>query len=303
MAATGHRFRDHGQPADCLITWARSRGRRDLGPAPAVPEMGDSRSDQVTAEARRSLDVDLDAQTSARGTAPGYSTSTWASPAWMCEVWNAACGRSQRRGRHQLRHARMGQRCTLRSRGLARHRLGIRVRPLGSGCARSITSIARSTPNARHRRRERAVAIGGSWAADPNFSQDHGHRARKRVFQPASIRRTSKRWAQTEASSRFERGGDVNARQPHRACGGILKRLGRHKGRSAHRSVSPARQPLQLGWRIPHRARVGQNIPSATFRDSSSRSASPSRSARVPRRAGQLRYRASGSTCARRRLD
>ena len=62
---------------------------------------------------------------------------------------------------------------------------------------------------------DRAVAIAGR---DGRAELRDFRRRRRRIvlesayFQPASVRRTSKRLGlKTEASSRFERGGDVNA--------------------------------------------------------------------------------------------
>lgn len=86
-------------------------------------------------------------------------------------------------------------------------------------------------------------------------------------FQPASVRRTSKRLGlKTEASSRFERGADVNAPPAGVARAAAVFReigAGRPLGPLVDRYPSP-RRPLQLRLRASRIARIlGQQIPPA----------------------------------------
>ena len=114
---------------------------------------------------------------------------------------------------------------------------------------------------------ERAVAIGGVMGGqNSEISQATTTIALESAyFQPASIRRTSKRLGlKTEASSRFERGGDVNAPPDGIArAAALFQRLGAGTpaGPLIDRYPVP-RQPLQLRLRASRIARLlGQNIP------------------------------------------
>ena len=86
-------------------------------------------------------------------------------------------------------------------------------------------------------------------------------------FQPASVRRTSKRLGlKTEASSRFERGGDVNAPPAGIArAAALFEKIGAGSllGGIIDRYPAP-RQPRQLRLRASRIARVlGQEVPAA----------------------------------------
>lgn len=119
---------------------------------------------------------------------------------------------------------------------------------------------------------ERASAIGGVMGGlDSEIgSQTTKIALESAYFQPASIRRTSKRLGlRTEASSRFERGGDINA-----PPGGIVRaaalfaRIGAAApaGGLIDRYPSP-RRPIELALRADRIARLlGQAVPADAVR-------------------------------------
>jgi len=116
---------------------------------------------------------------------------------------------------------------------------------------------------------ERASAIGGVMGGAD--SEIDGRTTRialeSAYFQPASVRRTSRRLGlKTEASSRFERGGDVNAPPSGIARAAALFHkmgAGRPVGPCIDRYPSPPK-PLQLRLRASRIARVlGQAVPAA----------------------------------------
>jgi phenylalanyl-tRNA synthetase beta chain len=113
---------------------------------------------------------------------------------------------------------------------------------------------------------ERAVAIGGVMGGQDT---EIGPSTRRMVlesayFHPSSIRRTSKRLnLKTEASTRFERGGDINA--PLQGLDRAAALLGQIAAVQAHGTtdVYPvAPQPLELQLRAERIARVlGHSVP------------------------------------------
>jgi phenylalanyl-tRNA synthetase beta chain len=116
---------------------------------------------------------------------------------------------------------------------------------------------------------ERVLALGGVMGG--HDSEISGRTSRialeSAYFQPASVRRTSKRLGlKTEASSRFERGGDVNAPPAGIArAAALFEKIGagRPLGAIVDRYPSPKR-PLQLRLRAARIARVlGQDVPAA----------------------------------------
>jgi phenylalanyl-tRNA synthetase beta chain len=116
---------------------------------------------------------------------------------------------------------------------------------------------------------ERVLAVGGVMGGhDSEISATTTRIALESAyFQPASVRRTSKRLGlKTEASSRFERGGDVNAPPAGIArAAALFEKIGagRPLGAIVDRYPS-ARRPLQLRLRASRIARVlGQEVPAA----------------------------------------
>jgi phenylalanyl-tRNA synthetase beta chain len=115
----------------------------------------------------------------------------------------------------------------------------------------------------------RALAVGGVMGGrDSEVSAATTRIALESAyFQPASIRRTSKRLGlKTEASSRFERGGDVNAPPAGIARAAALLQAigaGRPLGPLLDRYPAP-RRPLQIRLRAARILRVlGQTVPAA----------------------------------------
>lgn len=116
---------------------------------------------------------------------------------------------------------------------------------------------------------ERAAAIGGvmGGAASDIDARTTRIALESAYFQPASIRKTSKRLGlKTEASSRFERGADINAPPAGIArAAAIFNRIGagRPVGPFIDRYPAP-RRPLQFRLRASRIARVlGQAVPTA----------------------------------------
>ncbi|CAN5409042.1 phenylalanine--tRNA ligase subunit beta [soil metagenome] len=115
----------------------------------------------------------------------------------------------------------------------------------------------------------RALAVGGVMGGKDSETGPATTRIalESAYFQPASIRRTSKGLGlKTEASSRFERGADVNAPPAGIArAAALLERIGagRPLGSLIDRYPSPTR-PLQIRLRAARIARVlGQEVPPA----------------------------------------
>ncbi len=116
---------------------------------------------------------------------------------------------------------------------------------------------------------ERASAVGGVMGGgDSEISEKTRKIALESAyFQPASIRRTSKRLGlKTEASARFERGADINAPPAGIARAAAMFRqigAGTPAGPLIDRYPSP-RDPLQIAVRASRVARLlGQEIPAA----------------------------------------
>ena len=113
----------------------------------------------------------------------------------------------------------------------------------------------------------RALAVGGVMGGqDSEIGAATRHIALESAFfQPASIRRTSKRLGlKTEASSRFERGADVNAPPAGIArAAALLQKIGAGRPLGALIDHYPApRRPLQLRLRAARIGRVlGQQVP------------------------------------------
>ncbi|HEX6974296.1 MAG TPA: phenylalanine--tRNA ligase subunit beta [Vicinamibacterales bacterium] len=114
---------------------------------------------------------------------------------------------------------------------------------------------------------ERASAVGGVMGGAESEIDGSTKRIalESAYFHPASIRRTSKRLGlKTEASSRFERGGDVNAPPAGIARAAALFNkigAGRPVGPFIDRYPTP-RKPLQIRLRASRIARVlGQAVP------------------------------------------
>ena len=116
---------------------------------------------------------------------------------------------------------------------------------------------------------ERATALGGVMGG--STSEIHAGTTRMALesanFQPASIRRTSKRLGlKTEASTRFERGGDVDAPPKGIArAAALLQQIGagRPVGPLVDRYPAP-RQPVTLPLRAARITRLlGQEVPAA----------------------------------------
>ena len=86
-------------------------------------------------------------------------------------------------------------------------------------------------------------------------------------FKPASVRRTSKRLGlKTEASSRFERGADINARSPpSRRAVALMQQIGAGEPVGSIVDVYPTpREPRRLHLRRARLARLlGASVPDA----------------------------------------
>jgi phenylalanyl-tRNA synthetase beta chain len=116
---------------------------------------------------------------------------------------------------------------------------------------------------------ERGLAIGGVMGGQDSEIGPETTRIvlESAYFHPASVRRTSKRLGlKTEASSRFERGGDINAPPAGIARAAALFAqlgIGRPLGSLIDRYPAPAR-PQQIRLRASRIARVlGQAVPDA----------------------------------------
>jgi phenylalanyl-tRNA synthetase beta chain len=237
-------------------------GSRTPDPGSRIPDPG----------MPRSLDVDLDAaDLCPRYCARVFDVKIAPSPAWLCERLEAAGVRPINNVVDVTNYVmlEMGQPMhAFDLERLAGQRLIIR-RATAAERMRTLDNIDRTldTDTLVIADAERAVAIGGVMGG-----QDSEISAKTTVialesayFQPASIRRTSKRLGlKTEASSRFERGGDVNAPPVGIArAAALFQRLaaGAPAGPLIDRYPAP-RQPLQLRLRASRIARVlGQNIP------------------------------------------
>ena len=116
---------------------------------------------------------------------------------------------------------------------------------------------------------ERASAIGGVMGggdSEIGVTDDELIALESAYFQPASVRRTSKRLGlKTEASTRFERGADINAPPVGIARAAALLRQDRRRAaaRPAHRSLSGAAKPCpSLLCGLPASRRLlGQDVP------------------------------------------
>lgn len=144
---------------------------------------------------------------------------------------------------------------------IRRAREGERLRTL-DGMDRTLTHDMLVIADADH-----ATAIGGVMGGAHSEIDSGTTRIalESAYFQPASIRRTSRRLGlKTEASTRFERGGDVNAPPAGIARAAALFHsigAGRPVGPLVDRYPAP-RRPLQLRLRASRIARVlGQEVP------------------------------------------
>ena len=174
----------------------------------------------------------------------------------------------QRRGRHQLRPARdRAPDARVRPRAARRGASCARAaRGPASGSARWTARTARSTPGMlviADAAAPQAVAgvMGGAasevWAGTRLIAFESAY------FQPASVRRTSRRLGlKSEASSRFERGTDINAPVValERACA-LLEQIGAGRRAGAVIDVYPApRGPVEIPLR---RARIARLLGTA----------------------------------------
>jgi phenylalanyl-tRNA synthetase beta chain len=230
-------------------------------------EIGDPGSDRV-----RALDVAIDAtDLCPRYCAQVFDVKIGASPAWLRERLEAAGVRPINNvvdvtnyvmlEMGQPMHAFDFDRIALRRLVVRRAVAGERMRTL-DGVDRTLDTDTLVIADA-----ERAVAIGGIMGGqDTEVSQATTTIALESAyFQPASIRRTSKRLGlKTEASARFERGADVNgAPAAIVRAAALFQRLGAATpaGPLIDRYPAP-RQPLQIQVRASRIARLlGQEVP------------------------------------------
>ena len=245
-------------------------GRTD--PESRIPDPGMPVND-MRSETRRSLDVDLDAaDLCPRYCARVFDVKIGPSPSWLCERLEAAGVRPINNVVDVTNYVMLeiGQPMhAFDLERLAHHRLVIR-RATARERMRTLDNIDRTldTDTLVIADADRAVAIGGVMGGqDSEISPKTTVIALESAyFQPASIRRTSKRLGlKTEASSRFERGGNVNAPPAGIArAAALFERLGAGTpaGPLIDRYPVP-REPVQLRLRASRMARVlGQNIPS-----------------------------------------
>jgi phenylalanyl-tRNA synthetase beta chain len=262
-----------GHAREAAAIWSLPLQLPDLAsrtdPGSRTPDPGSRTPDPGTP---RSLDVDLDAaDLCPRYCARVFDVRIGPSPGWLCERLEAAGVRPINNVVDVTNYVmlEMGQPMhAFDLERLARQRLVIRRATAGERM-RTLDDIDRTldADTLVIADAERAVAIGGVMGG-----QDSEISAKTTVialesayFQPASIRRTSKRLGlKTEASSRFERGGDVNAPPAGIArAAALFQRLGAGipAGPLIDRYPVP-RQPPQLRLRASRIARVlGQNIP------------------------------------------
>ena len=252
-----------GLPVQVPDTASRTDpGSRTTDPASRTPHPGTPRS----------LDVELDAaDLCPRYCARVFDVKIGPSPEWLCERLEAAGVRPINNVVDVTNYVmlEMGQPMHAFDLGrLAGRRLIIR-RAIPGERIRTLDNIDRTldTDTLVIADAERAVAIGGVMGGqDSEISAATTIIALESAyFQPASVRRTSKRLGlKTEASARFERGGDINAPPAGIArAAALFQRLGAGtpSGPLIDRYPEP-RQPLQLRLRASRIARVlGQSIP------------------------------------------
>lgn len=261
---------------DCLNHMGLAREASAIWGLPLqVPDMAsrtDPESRTPDAGTPRSLDVELSAaDLCPRYCARVFDVKIGPSPGWLCERLQAAGVRPINNVVDVTNYVmlEMGQPMHAFDLGrLAGQRLIIR-RAIPGKRMRTLDNIDRTLdPDTLViADAERAVAIGGVMGGqDSEISAETTVIALESAyFQPASVRRTSKRLGlKTEASARFERGGDVNAPPDGIArAAALFRRLGAGApaGPLIDRYPAP-RQPLQLRLRASRIARVlGQNIP------------------------------------------
>ena len=240
----------------------------------ATPGSGirDPGSAHVRSATGRSLDVAIDAtDLCPRYCAQVFDVKIGPSPAWLQERLEAAGVRPIDNvvdvtnyvmlEMGQPMHAFDLDRIALRRLIIRRAVAGERIRTL-DGVDRTLDPDTLVIADA-----ERAVAIGGVMGGqNSEISQATTTIALESAyFQPASIRRTSKRLGlKTEASSRFERGGDVNAPPAAVArAAALFQRIGAASpaGPLIDRYPAP-RPPLQIQLRASRIARLlGQDVP------------------------------------------
>ncbi len=232
----------------------------------------DQAASGVQSESGHSLEIDLEApDLCPRYCAQVFEVRVGSSPAWLRERLEAAGVRPVNTvvdvtnyvmlEMGQPMHAFDLERLALRRLVIRRAVAGERMRTLDN-VERTLDTETLVIADA-----ERAAAIGGVMGGhDSEISAQTTLIALESAyFHPASIRRTSKRLGlKTEASTRFERGGDINAPPAGIArAAALFERLGTGTpaGPLLDRYPVP-RQPLRIRLRASRIARLlGQAIP------------------------------------------